>query len=199
MDYGKFLSDFKNIHGEGAGVAFDFSLFPVLLLEFKKIGLDQSVLVNDGFLKAVQNVLLAEDEEIEVFTWALKYLMHYRNILPPMNNVQIAKINTPINHSPAQQIKEEPVIVSTSPPPPAPPIATAQPIQQPKKIQNNSGDIKPIVVTYDYVPNEEDEGDGTYVAPEEILHIKPEECADIQYDWDFIAKLNAAKNGVNNE
>ncbi len=46
----------------------------------------------------------------------------------------------------------------------------------------------------DNIPKEEDEGDPLYTAPEDIIPLRPEDFAPMEYDEEFCAKIGATKD-----
>ena len=60
-------------------------------------------------------------------------------------------------------------------------------------IIDENGLIRTEHLVYD-MPDEDDEGDPLYTPPEERINLKPEDCASMEYDEDFCARIGATKD-----
>ena len=82
-----------------------------------------------------------------------------------------------------------PLPTKTAEPPP--------PLALPKKVIKYEAKIENNIITTDHltdIPEEDDEGDPLYTPPEDRINLRPEDCAPMEYDEDFCARIGATKD-----
>lgn len=176
MDYKLIFENFKKQFMQADGY-FPVSLFPVLFIEFRKYGATQSIM-SEEFVQDFLNVFFPNDKP-KAKLMAIQCITFYtKEFLPQVNNV----VNT------KKEVKEVVETKQVDEPSPTPVSTKVNPNPEPK--QAKLEDI-PRINYNEPIPDEVDEDDPLYTPPDQILHIKPEDCAPTQYDWDWIEKIGA--------
>lgn len=172
MDHKTIFDNFKKQYM--ADGYFPFSLFPVLFLELVKYGANKSI-ITESFMNDFRESFIP-GESTGVYLKATDCIIYYTNAFLPAPVVNTEAVKKPV----VEVKKEEEAII----PPAAAPVQTKQISGLPEKPDDDN-----------YIPTDEEEGDGTYIPESERLYLKPEECASKQYDWDFIKRVGAIPPG----
>lgn len=165
MDHNLIFNNFKKQYMTDG--FFLFSLFPVLFREFLRYGANRSI-VTEQFIADFTAFFIPNDD-IKVKVRAIECITHYSKEFLPTVSTKKEVISTKKEVVEKKELPKVEVKVTSKP-----------------VLENNES---PKMQYDDYIPTEEEEGDGMYIPEDQRLHIKPEECAPKQYDWDFINRI----------
>lgn len=181
MDHKAVFNIFKSQYT--ADGYFPFSLFPVLFLELTKYGADKSHFTGDFVADFLATFMPNDTPAVHVK--AIDCLQHYsREYLPALvKKTEIAKIAESTQKVEIPLAIEQPKPQAARPTPPPAPVKAVENVGLPK-------------IDYDgYIPTDEEEGDGTYIPESERLYLKPEECAPMQLDHEWLKEIGAVGYG----